>query len=76
MVSGEKVNAGWGQVLAVKNAVQAVLDAGLLLDHLSAMGNQRAQVTHVLGRHPDFRDQVGCQELGQPAPAGRGRRAS
>jgi len=40
MVSGEKVTAGWGQVLAVEDAVQAVLDAGLLLDHLSPMRDQ------------------------------------
>jgi hypothetical protein len=64
-VNSKGVACGWGQVLAVKDTVQAVLDAGLLLDHLSAMRDQRAQVTHVLRRHPDFRDQVSCQELRQ-----------
>lgn len=65
VVCGEEIAVGLVDVLTIEDAVEAVLDGGVLLDQGAAMGQQGAQFADVLRRDPNLWDQVSSEQFGQ-----------
>ncbi len=62
---GEKLAFGWDEIEAVDETVQTVLGHGDLLVDTPAMRDQRAQLSDVKRRHPDFGDHIGDEKSEQ-----------
>ena len=65
VVGGEGVTGRGVDVVAIEGAMELVLEAGLLLDQLVAMGDEGAKFAHRFGGYPDLRDEIGGQEPGR-----------
>jgi hypothetical protein len=65
VLGGKELAFGWGKIVTVKEAVQAVAGAGADLNQTSPMGNEGAEFANVGGRDPDLRDEVGDEQASQ-----------
>jgi hypothetical protein len=65
MFLGEDLSLRWLKIVAVEDAVEAVASSGGHLNQLSTMGHESPQLSHMHRRHPNFRDEIGGQEVSQ-----------
>lgn len=56
---------GQGQVMAVQDGMKAILGLSREAHHLGALRNQGPVVAHLLGRHPDRRQQADSMEASE-----------
>jgi hypothetical protein len=61
----ETFTFGMAQVVAVRDAVEAVDDLGMHLDEFVALADEAAEVADVLRGDPDFGDEVSGKEAGK-----------
>ena len=65
VVGGERIAAWQFDLLAMENAVEAVLDGGALFDESAPMSQQGAEFADVAGRDPHFRNKISGEEFGE-----------
>ena len=72
VVGGEGVAAGQFDLLAMENAVEAILDRGALFDEGAPMSQQSAKFAGVAGWDPHFRNEIsGCRCTSAMRPLAR-----